>query len=49
MGIKIAADAYGLCNYHRLHHLGNVFCFDKTGKLKFKLESVGMNPNKVIF
>lgn len=29
--------------------LGDVICFDKDGKLKFKIEEVGLNPNKVVF
>ncbi|HQB28464.1 MAG TPA: YncE family protein [Paludibacter sp.] len=29
--------------------LGDVLCFDKEGKLKFKIEEVGLNPNKVVF
>jgi len=28
---------------------GDVFCFDKKGKLKFKLNETGINPNKVVF
>jgi len=48
-GYKIAADAYVYVTTTDYITSGNVFCFDKTGKLKFKLESVGMNPNKVIF
>lgn len=28
---------------------GDVFCFDKEGKLKFKLNETGINPNKVVF
>ena len=28
---------------------GHVFCFDKTGKLKFKIQEIGLNPNKIIF
>ena len=28
---------------------GDVFCFDKTGKLKFQLKQVGLNPKKVLF
>ena len=28
--------------------LGDVFCFDKTGKLKFQVKEVGINPNHVI-
>lgn len=28
---------------------GNVYCFDKTGKLKFKINSVGLNPCKILF
>ena len=29
--------------------LGDVICFDKDGKLKFKIEEVGLNPKKVVF
>jgi len=28
---------------------GDVFCFDKTGKLKFKLQEIGLNPKKILF
>lgn len=28
---------------------GHVLCFDKTGKLKFKLPDIGLNPNKIVF
>lgn len=28
---------------------GNVLCFDKTGKLKFSINEIGLNPNKVVF
>lgn len=28
---------------------GNVLCFDKTGKLKFKIQEIGLNPNKIVF
>jgi len=28
---------------------GSVLCFDKTGKLKFKIQEIGLNPNKVVF
>jgi YVTN family beta-propeller protein len=28
---------------------GNIFCFDNTGKLRFQLKEIGMNPNKVVF
>lgn len=27
---------------------GDVFCFDKTGKLKFQVREVGINPNNII-
>jgi len=27
---------------------GNLLCFDKKGKLKYKIEGVGMNPNTVL-
>lgn len=27
---------------------GDLFCFDKKGKLKFKMEGVGLNPNTVL-
>lgn len=29
--------------------LGDVFCFNNKGKLKFRLQEVGLNPKKVIF
>lgn len=29
--------------------LGDVLCFNKQGKLKFKLKQIGLNPNKVVF
>ncbi len=29
--------------------LGDVLCFDRKGKLKFRLNEVGLNPNKVVF
>jgi len=29
--------------------LGDVLCFNKQGKLKFKLQQIGLNPNKVVF
>jgi len=29
--------------------LGDVLCFNKQGKLKFKLLQIGFNPNKVVF
>lgn len=29
--------------------LGNVYCYDKTGKRKFTLENLGYLPNKVLF
>jgi len=29
--------------------LGDVLCFDRNGKLKFKLQEIGLNPNKVVF
>lgn len=29
--------------------LGDVYCYDKTGKLKFQVKEVGVNPNNVIF
>jgi hypothetical protein len=28
---------------------GDVLCFDRNGKLKFRLQSIGLNPNKTIF
>jgi DNA-binding beta-propeller fold protein YncE len=28
---------------------GDVLCFDKTGKLKFSINEIGLNPNKVVF
>ena len=28
---------------------GDVLCFDRNGKLKFRLQEVGLNPNKVVF
>ena len=28
---------------------GNVLCFDKSGKLKFKIQEIGLNPNKIVF
>jgi len=28
---------------------GDVLCFDKTGKLKFKISNIGLNPNKIVF
>jgi hypothetical protein len=28
---------------------GNVLCFDRQGKLKFKISEIGLNPNKVVF
>ena len=28
---------------------GDVLCFNQTGKLKFRLKEVGLNPNKVVF
>lgn len=28
---------------------GDVLCFDKKGKLKFRLKEIGLNPKKVIF
>jgi YVTN family beta-propeller protein len=28
---------------------GDVLCFNKMGKLKFRLKEVGLNPNKVVF
>lgn len=28
---------------------GDVYCFDKTGKLKFQVKEVGVNPNNVVF
>jgi len=29
--------------------LGDVLCFDRKGKLKFRLKEAGLNPNKIIF
>ena len=29
--------------------LGDVLCFNKQGKLKFRLKEIGLNPNKVVF
>jgi YVTN family beta-propeller protein len=29
--------------------LGDVLCFNKQGRLKFKLPGIGLNPNKVVF
>ena len=28
---------------------GDVLCFDSEGKLKFRLNEIGLNPNKVTF
>lgn len=28
---------------------GDVLCFDRLGKLKFRLKEIGLNPNKLIF
>ena len=28
---------------------GDVLCFDRHGKLKFKINEIGLNPNKVVF
>ncbi|MGC3977327.1 MAG: YncE family protein [Paludibacteraceae bacterium] len=28
---------------------GNVYCFDKNGKFKYKIIGVGMNPNNIVF
>lgn len=28
---------------------GHVLCFDKQGKLKYKINEVGLNPNKMVF
>ncbi len=28
---------------------GDVFCFDSKGKLKFKINEIGLNPNTVVF
>ena len=51
-GYKISADAYSGEVYvttSDYSNFGNVFCFDKDGKFKFKLSGVGLGPNKVIF
>lgn len=29
--------------------LGDVLCFDRNGKLKFRIKEIGLNPNKIIF
>jgi len=29
--------------------MGDVLCFDKNGKLKFRVNEVGLNPNKIVF
>ncbi len=28
---------------------GDVLCFDRNGKLKFRINEIGLNPNKVVF
>lgn len=28
---------------------GDVFCFDRAGKLKFRINEIGLNPNTVVF
>lgn len=28
---------------------GDVYCFNRDGKLKFKINEIGLNPNKVVF
>ena len=28
---------------------GDVLCFDRKGKLKFRIKEIGLNPNKIIF
>lgn len=28
---------------------GDVICFDRTGKFKFRIKEIGLNPNKIIF
>ncbi|MBV5343398.1 YncE family protein, partial [bacterium] len=28
---------------------GDVLCFDRAGKLKFKLRDIGLNPKKILF
>lgn len=51
-GYKISADAYSGEVYVTTSDyftFGNVFCFDKNGKLNFELSGVGLGPNKVIF
>jgi hypothetical protein len=51
-GYKISADAYSGEVYVTTSDyftFGNVFCFDKNGKLNFELSGVGLSPNKVIF
>lgn len=28
---------------------GDILCFDKNGKLKFRIDEVGLNPNRILF
>ncbi|MDD3980206.1 MAG: hypothetical protein PHR88_08360, partial [Proteiniphilum sp.] len=30
-------------------HPGDLYCFDKNGKMKYRLTAVGINPSVVVF
>ncbi len=41
-------DVY-ITDAHSYSLFGDVLCFDRNGKLKFKITQVGLNPNKIVF
>ncbi|MDD2243231.1 MAG: hypothetical protein PHR13_01260 [Dysgonamonadaceae bacterium] len=51
-GYKINVDAFSgdvYVNTSDFISAGSTFCFDKNGKLKFKLDKVGLNPCGIVF
>lgn len=40
-------DLY-ICEAYNFVNWGDVLCFDKDGKLKFRLTEIGLNPNNII-
>lgn len=51
-GYKIYVDAFSgdvYVNTSDYVSAGDIYCFDKNGKLKFKLDNVGLNPGGLVF
>jgi len=45
---RVTGDVY-LTDAYSFTEWGDVLCFDKTGKLKFRINQIGLNPNQIVF